>query len=142
TQDHARDRTRSHPAARHEGPLHVNTDLSCVCCDHKIARRYSAKHGRGGMGEHIVGAKSVSSHTLLVVDDNDANRDLLSRRLTRRGYGVETAATGPDALEMVRRKGIDLVLLDLMMPGMSGIEVLRELRKEHSEAKLPDIMVT
>jgi CheY-like chemotaxis protein len=57
------------------------------------------------------------------VDDNDDNRDLLSRRLGRLGYSVSTAATGPEAIDVVRRRRIDLVLLDLMMPGMSGPEV-------------------
>jgi len=79
---------------------------------------------------------------LLVVDDNEMNRDLLSRRLERKGYRVKTAADGLHALELVGQGSIDLVLLDIMMPGMSGIEVLRALREQSSASELPVIMVS
>jgi len=79
---------------------------------------------------------------LLVVDDNEMNRDLLSRRLERKGYRVKTAADGLQALELVGQGSIDLVLLDIMMPGMSGIEVLRALREQSSISELPVIMVS
>src|SRR3954470_3202624 len=58
--------------------------------------------------------------TVLVVDDNAANRDALSRRLERRGYAVATAEDGPGALHLLAQRPFDLVLLDVMMPGMSG----------------------
>jgi diguanylate cyclase (GGDEF)-like protein len=80
--------------------------------------------------------------TLLLVDDDEMNRDALSRRLVRNGYNVLTAASGPDALAMVRAHRIDAVLLDVMMPGMSGIETLQRLRRSRSAADLPVIMVT
>ncbi len=79
---------------------------------------------------------------LLVVDDNEANRDMLSQRLIRKGYGVETAENGPDALALIEAGNFDLVLLDIMMPGMSGIDVLRTLRKKYSTRDLPIIMAT
>ncbi len=79
---------------------------------------------------------------LLVVDDNEGNRDMLSQRLIRKGYDVETAENGPDALAMVEAGRFDLILLDIMMPGMSGIEVLRELRVKYSTRDLPVIMAT
>ena len=79
---------------------------------------------------------------LLVVDDNEMNRDMLSRRLERKGYRVMAAADGLQALELVGKEAIDLVLLDIMMPGMTGIEVLRALREQAPASELPVIMVS
>ena len=67
--------------------------------------------------------------TLLVVDDDEANRDMLSRRLERKGFAVTVAEDGIRAIELVRERPFDLVLLDVLMPGLSGLEVLRELRR-------------
>ena len=80
--------------------------------------------------------------TLLLVDDDAMNRDALSRRLARRGYTVLTAESGPLALELVGSHRVDAVLLDVMMPGMSGLETLRQLRQSRSVSDLPVIMVT
>ncbi|MDA8020046.1 MAG: protein kinase [Thermoanaerobaculia bacterium] len=80
--------------------------------------------------------------TLLVVDDNPDNRDFLSRRLTKRGFDVRSVDSGEAALSEVDRGGVDLVLLDIMMPVMDGLEVLRRLREDFDQAKLPVIMVT
>jgi CheY-like chemotaxis protein len=79
---------------------------------------------------------------LLVVDDNETNRDMLSRRLVSSGYEVDLAEDGPRALDLVSRNTYDLILLDVMMPGMNGLEVLRRLRKTHSAGQLPIIMAT
>jgi len=87
-------------------------------------------------------AKPAPVHTLLVVDDNEANLDMLSRRLERSGFSVLVASDGPSALDIVARKPVDLVLLDIMMPGMTGIDVLKVLRATHSAAELPVIMAT
>jgi CheY-like chemotaxis protein len=80
--------------------------------------------------------------TILVVDDLLTNRDLMQRRLQRSGFQVIAASSGPEALELVRRGNIDLVLLDIMMPGMTGLDVLRTLRATRSTAALPVVMVT
>ncbi len=80
--------------------------------------------------------------TLLLVDDDAMNRDALSRRLARKGYRVLTAESGSHALETVSATRVDAVLLDVMMPGMSGMETLRRLRESHSVSELPVIMVT
>ncbi len=82
------------------------------------------------------------SSSLLVVDDNEMNRDLLARRLRRRDYEVDTAAGGEEALNLVEFHDFDLVLLDVMMPGMDGFEVLERLRTTHDAARLPVIMST
>ncbi len=85
---------------------------------------------------------SDTTATILVVDDLPANRDLMVRRLERSGFNVIAAASGPEALEVVGRGNIDLVLLDIMMPGMTGIDVLRTIRMSRSSAALPVVMVT
>ncbi len=82
------------------------------------------------------------SGTLLVVDDNEANLDMLSRRLQRKGYTTLTAGGGQEALECIREQTFDLILLDIMMPDIDGIDVLRTLRQTYSAAELPVIMVT
>jgi len=80
--------------------------------------------------------------TLLVVDDNEMNRDMLSRRLERRGYRVLLAENGRRALEQVESQPVDLVLLDVMMPDINGLVVLQSIRERHPVAELPVIMVT
>ena len=85
---------------------------------------------------------SPSPGTLLVVDDNEMNRDILSRRLRKHGYDVVTAVDGADALAMVDAQEFALVLLDIEMPGLSGLEVLKMLRERRSTIQLPIIMVT
>jgi adenylate cyclase len=79
---------------------------------------------------------------ILVVDDNELNRDMLSRRLRSRGYSVTVAEDGSRALELLEGEGFDLVLLDIMMPGLSGLDVLRHVREKRSRAELPIIMAT
>jgi CheY-like chemotaxis protein len=80
--------------------------------------------------------------TILVVDDLPANRDLMARRLERSGFRVVSAASGPEALELLRRTPVDLVLLDIMMPGMTGLDVLKTVRMTRTTATLPVVMVT
>jgi len=82
------------------------------------------------------------SVSLLVVDDNSLNRDMLSRRLGSRGFRVEVAEDGHAALELVEKQEFDLVLLDVMMPGLSGIDVLKRVRERFSESDLPVVMAT
>lgn len=76
---------------------------------------------------------------ILLVEDEESYRDPLSYLLGREGYDVVTAATGPAALEQFAEHGADLVLLDLMLPGLSGTEVCRRLRLE---SDVPVIMLT
>ncbi len=79
---------------------------------------------------------------LLVVDDNDLNREMLTRRLSRKGFQVEMADGGRRALELIESDSFDLVLLDIMMPEITGMEVLETVRKRFSPAELPVIMAT
>jgi diguanylate cyclase (GGDEF)-like protein/PAS domain S-box-containing protein len=85
---------------------------------------------------------TVQPGSILVVDDDEMNRDVLLRRLRNKGYAVASACRGPEALEQVRSSRPDLVLLDIEMPGMDGMEVLSLLRQQHGHAELPIIMVT
>jgi DNA-binding response OmpR family regulator len=80
--------------------------------------------------------------TVLVVDDMPANRKLLADVLSHTGYAVITAASGEEALEKIDRSKPDLVLLDIVMPGIDGYEVCRRIRSDSSTGILPVIMVT
>jgi two-component system response regulator RegX3 len=77
--------------------------------------------------------------TILVVDDEESYRDALTIALEREGFRVETAADGPEAIDQFDRANPALVLLDVMLPRMSGVDVCRELR---SRSQVPIIMVT
>src|SRR5512132_1940677 len=79
---------------------------------------------------------------ILVVDDNEANRDMLSRRLARQGHGVEMAAGGQEALQRLGAEPFDLVLLDIMMPEMNGYEVLERLKADEHLRHTPVIMIS
>ena len=79
---------------------------------------------------------------LLIVDDEESNRDMLSRRLQRHGFEVLLAEDGRQALDSIGKQAPDLVLLDIRMPGMSGMEVLQAIRERSSPSQLPVIMVT
>ena len=85
---------------------------------------------------------SEQKSSLLIVDDNEMNRDMLSRRLERKGYAVTLASDGRQALDLVAKAPFDLVLLDVMMPDINGLEVLKTLRATHAATQLPVIMVT
>ena len=79
---------------------------------------------------------------LLIVDDSEINRDMLARRLTRRGYEICMAESAHGLLERVRKENIDLILLDIEMPEITGLDALKALRQYYSPIQLPIIMVT
>ena len=79
---------------------------------------------------------------LLIVDDNEMNRDMLARRLARKGYEIGVADTAEGLVERIKEDHVDLVLLDIEMPEISGLDALRILRKAYSATELPVIMVT
>jgi DNA-binding response OmpR family regulator len=84
--------------------------------------------------------KASSPATVLVVDDNKDTVDILTRLLLRRGMTVLRAYTGSECLETVRSHPVDVILLDVMMPGMDGLEVCGELKR--LSPALPIILVT
>jgi adenylate cyclase len=85
---------------------------------------------------------AVQPSRILVVDDNASNRDLLSRRLQRQGHTVLQAEDGTTALAVVEKEALDLVLLDLMMPGISGYDVLASLKSDPRFREIPVIMIS
>jgi len=95
------------------------------------------------MSEPTIGARTHG--TVLIIEDNLVNRRVLEAKLAAACYSPVSRASGPEALQFLKSKdghGIDLVLLDVMMPGMDGIEVLRQIRKNRSAVELPVIMTT
>ncbi len=78
---------------------------------------------------------------LLVADDNEDNRYTLTQRLIREGYhNIIEAASGSEALDFLRAQDIDLVLLDVLMPGMDGYQVLEQMRCDNRLRNIPVIM--
>jgi PAS domain S-box-containing protein len=84
----------------------------------------------------------VSKGTILVVDDDEFSRDLLSRRMERAGYQVTAIGNGGKVSDLLDRYSFDLILLDVVMPLISGREVLTSIRAKRSSSELPVIMVT
>ncbi len=85
---------------------------------------------------------SARPDRLLVVDDNETNRDLLSRRLRRQGYTVAIAENGRQALDLLYEQPFDLVLLDIMMPELDGYQVLEMLKADPALRHIPVIMIS
>ncbi len=81
-------------------------------------------------------------NSVLVVDDNEMNRDLLLRRLERSGFSLCSATNGEEALAVLGKVHVDLVLLDIMMPVMDGYEVLAQMQRNPGMSKVPVIMIT
>lgn len=80
--------------------------------------------------------------SILVVDDNEANRELLARRLTREGHTVVTVRHGAAALTIAQNGGLDLILLDILMPDISGFSVLATLKADPRTREIPVIMIS
>ncbi|MDP2139467.1 MAG: 7TM diverse intracellular signaling domain-containing protein [Gammaproteobacteria bacterium] len=87
-----------------------------------------------------VPATQKSAATILIVDDENTNRVLMAQQLEM--YNVEQVGSGADAIAAIEQRRPDLVLLDLMMPGMNGHETCQAIRKQYNEAELPIIIVT
>lgn len=79
---------------------------------------------------------------ILLVEDNDMNRDMLSRRLERKGYSVISAADGGKGYSLAYLESPDLILMDISLPVMNGWEVTRLLKANHSTRHIPIIVLT
>jgi serine phosphatase RsbU (regulator of sigma subunit) len=97
---------------------------------------------RDSFGERAMRPAIDEPARILVVDDNEANRDLLVRRLQRQGHQMATAENGRIALDMLAQASFDLVLLDIMMPEMNGYEVLEHLKADAALRHLPVILIS
>ena len=85
---------------------------------------------------------AAATQRILVVEDEPDIAALIAYQLTREGYRVETVATGTEALESVHREIPDLLLLDRMLPGISGDEVLQTLKTESATRGIPVLILT
>src|SRR5205085_5690976 len=92
---------------------------------------------RGRAGSPRPRPAPMTASRILVVDDTPSNVKLLADVLGAKGYAVVTAASGAEALEVLERHAPDLVLLDVMMPGMSGYDVCRKIRANPATTMLP-----
>lgn len=79
---------------------------------------------------------------IVVVDDDPDTVSILARHLQREGYATIEASSGPECLRIVRERPVDIILLDLMMPGMDGFDVCRALKSDPNTAEIPVIMIT
>ena len=80
--------------------------------------------------------------TILIVDDSEPHRAVIARELEKVGYTTATADSGAKAIQAVTQEVIDLVLLDVVMPGLDGFTTLRQLRRNNTTQSLPIIMLT
>ncbi len=85
---------------------------------------------------------ATQSGSLLVVDDQESNRNFLSRRFKKQGFDVQEAENGALALEMIRSQDFDLILLDIMMPGIDGYQILAKLKNDEKLRHIPVIMIS
>jgi two-component system phosphate regulon response regulator PhoB len=113
----------------------------------EVSRLGQGENRRASMTRVNEGARPIepdrkSKQTILVVDDEKDLVDLIAYNLQRNGYNVLTATSGDAALEIASRELPDLILLDLMLPGMSGTEVARKLKSDARTASVPIIMLT
>ncbi|HZS55159.1 MAG TPA: response regulator [Bryobacteraceae bacterium] len=88
----------------------------------------------------VKGARLKAS--ILVVDDDEANRDILSRQLQRLGFDVVSARSGPEALRLLERRRFDIALVDFMMPEMDGLDVLEAIKEIPDISGIPVIMIS
>jgi class 3 adenylate cyclase len=95
----------------------------------------------GALEANKAGAAGLAG-AVLVVDDQESNRALLARRLRKQGYTVSLAENGRHALERLRARRFDLVLLDILMPEMDGVEVLRQVKADPELAHIPVLMLS
>jgi len=85
---------------------------------------------------------SVTPQLILIVDDEDMIRSLLRLTLVRAGYNVTEAETGEEGISLVRKQKPDLILLDVMMPGMDGFAVCEQIRQEPDAGDIPILMLS
>ena len=93
-------------------------------------------------GVEVAGDVASCGGSILVIDDEEANRALLARRLIRQGYCVLFAETGEAGLAIAARERVDVILLDVMLPGMSGYDVLARLKRDEVLREIPVLILT
>src|SRR6185437_8952502 len=114
-----------------------------LCIDNmeRDAGAHPGGHGHAG-APSLVPVPAAAGGRVLIVDDQEANLALLARVLTRDGHVVLQARSGAEALELVEREQPDVVLLDVMMPHMSGFDVCQAIKAHSSTRLTPVVLVT
>lgn len=142
------DLQKVHAAGRHllnlvvENFASIQLDSGPVGSEVVTFTRHQAPAGESPakQGEIVKAPTKIAS--LLVVDDNELNRDMLTRRLERLGYKISCAENGSEALKKIRAASFDLLLLDIIMPVMDGFEVLEQLAMEPLFRNIPVIVLS
>jgi len=131
------------------GSLHLLPDLERIQAAAASLRSLVGPAGAENAGAQPAAVASevprgadIERGAILVVDDNEGNREMLARRLARQGYRVEVAAGGREALATLETAPVDLVLLDVMMPEMDGYEVLQRLKADARWRDVPVLMIS
>jgi adenylate cyclase len=109
---------------------------------HGLAAATPAPVRKGAPAPVVGPIRTGGRGAILVVDDNEGNREMLARRLARQGYDVRRAPGGREALESLRGDLADLVLLDVLMPGMDGYETLSRLKGDEALRDIPVLMIS
>ena len=122
-------------------PAAVDADPSAPAIE-TVAASAGEESDNAASARQLVGAGETPHAHLLVVDDNENNRDIVSRLLEREGYEVSTAENGAQALERIKTQPPDLVLLDVMMPVMDGIEACKRLKDDPDTRLIPIVIMT
>jgi len=120
----------------------VDFSVALARVNNQVARRRAELQLHRADGSAKPEEHDLPAVKLLIVDDIADNRAVLSRRFAKRGFVVVEADCGAEALRLVQQQTFDVVLLDVMMPDMDGLDVLRQLRKKFSPSLLPVVMVT
>lgn len=151
--------SRGEPAAQPSIPTPSDGKSTDHGFTHNNVYQGGSSHGSAHGSAHRPGSSVGSGHGvvptasghstdhgdeswLLVVDDNPMNREMLLRRLQRENYRVTVAGSGSEAIEFLEERPYDLILLDMMMPEMDGLEMLSIIRSRYAMLELPIIVVT
>jgi len=95
-----------------------------------------------GLDNTAYNSMSIDGSRIMIVEDNDYNRDILRRRLDREGYNVIECVNGREAIETLKTEKVDMILLDIMMPEMNGYEVLEILKNDDELKNIPVIVIS
>jgi len=120
----------------------VNTffaNTQAVTGEQGEAKQEAENASLGGQKEPETGNSGVK---ILLVEDDDFLRGICELKLRKEGFNVAISADGSDALENIRKENFDLILLDVVLPGMDGFEILENIKKDPSRARIPVIMLT
>ena len=106
-------------------------------------RGFSTVFSTGSADSRVLRSQTVTRERILIVEDEPDIAEVLRYNLEKEGFRVEIAGRGEAGLETARREPVpDLILLDLMLPGMDGLEVMRALKREPATARVPIVMIT